>query len=341
MLKKECGTIFQKNQTKIKLNFGLLLCFKFGTFPESSASNIAGAKAQYKDPKDGLPSIATIVVNSNYLEVEDDAFSVCKWANIIAHEIGHALGFPDAAMNRGLVDHDRRAEEAHFCGGNATEEWRRFSGCRKSFPPLDVEGHHWPEDDCMELELMTPELSSIQRDGYGKANGRLPLSRLTLAALEDINYQVNYNCADEDKFILPTRRCKCRTQEVDPILCHPNRWKITQRRMKYRRFRRKFLGFRRKFLGAGVKRLVGIGNVVKRSFKIIQKGYFLKRWWWRRKYRAFAKRLATIRKRLIDAFTVKDMDDRQWQEFQARMERSKRRGGSKSNPFGGLFKGHR
>ena len=324
-LKNECGTIFQQNQTKIQLNFGLLLCFKVDTFCDDSA--IAAANVQYKDRKDGLPSIATILVNSHYLEGERDAFSVCQWANIIAHEIGHALGFTNTARSRGLIHHDRGAEEAHYCGGNATEEWRRFSGCRKSFPPLDVEGRHWPEDDCIGLELMTPALDSIQRDGYGKLNGRLPLSRLTLAALEDMEYQVNYNCADEDEFILPTRRCKCRTQEVDPIGCHPNRWKINQRRRRFRRFRRKFLG-------AGVKRLVGMRNVVKRSFKIIQKGYFLKRWWWRRNYRTFSKRLAIIGTRLKDAFTVKDMEDWQLQQFLAEMERSKRRRESTSNKYG-------
>jgi hypothetical protein len=304
-LMRDCGSMFhQPFQTKILLNFGLLLCFKVKPLPASAVATVMGCfEPLLEDPVDGLPRIASVTLNSVALDMMrrgKKRFNQCEWTNVIAHEIGHALGFPEAARKRGLidVDIDILSREIHFCGVSATREWRRLSGCRRSFPPLDKDGIHWPEEDCINLELMTPAFVSIVQDSDGKTNARSPISRLTLAALEDVGYHVNYNCADEAQHILSDQQCKCQRQKQDPLTCRPRRRGIIRLRRRLRRLRRKVVQ-------NGIQGRDRLGNVAKRFFTIIRKGYLLKLWWWRRKYRYLKKRLARILKQMECAIPIK------------------------------------
>jgi hypothetical protein len=72
----------------------------------------------------------------------------------------------------------------YAAGTNADEEWNAL-GCSGQLPiQPDIQGH-WDEA-CLVDELMSP-----------LATGNQALSRMTIGALEDIGYTVNYNEADE------------------------------------------------------------------------------------------------------------------------------------------------
>ena len=118
--------------------------------------------------------------------------------NVIVHEMGHCIGIGTIWSTEGLLQGEGTANPV-FIGVNAMREWGVLSNAPGPMPvpvantggPGTREGH-WRES-VFGNELMTGFL-----DG-----GINPLSRVTVAALEDMGYEVNYDAADD--FQLPTQ----------------------------------------------------------------------------------------------------------------------------------------
>ena len=107
--------------------------------------------------------------------------------NILLHEFGHVLGFG------GFAGFTRFVVGTGFTGANAVREYRALFGGTATSVPLETgggsgtAGAHWSEA-VLKTELMT---------GYAEAAGvAMPISRITVGALEDLGYQVNYSAAD-------------------------------------------------------------------------------------------------------------------------------------------------
>lgn len=85
----------------------------------------------------------------------------------------------------------------------ASQEYRDLSGCSGSIPIENQTGQrgsdcaHWRES-CFSTELMT-----------SAANGNLPVSRITIAGLDDLGYEVNYNEADPYTSSDMSPQCLC------------------------------------------------------------------------------------------------------------------------------------
>ena len=116
-----------------------------------------------------------------------------RLVGVITHEMGHVLGLGTLWDRFGL-----KADNFSYTGQNALTEYRRLSGnAAATFVPLEntggagTQGSHWRES-VFESELMT-----------GFDSGRMELSRLTIAALQDLGYEVNYSAADA--YTLPLR----------------------------------------------------------------------------------------------------------------------------------------
>ena len=106
--------------------------------------------------------------------------------NVILHEIGHILGIGTLWGVLGL------RSGSNYVGAYALAEYRTLSGNPSATSvPLETgggsgtAGSHWSEA-LFDSELMT---------GYAE-NGAMPLSRLTIGALRDLGYAVNYAAAD-------------------------------------------------------------------------------------------------------------------------------------------------
>ena len=106
----------------------------------------------------------------------------------ILHEMGHVLGIGTLWNDRGIID-----EDAHtYSGAAGVDEYSRLTGDSETTVPAEDEGGkgtangHW-DDDTFGTELMT---------GYLSAGVPNPLSRLTIAGLEDVGYGVSYEAAD-------------------------------------------------------------------------------------------------------------------------------------------------
>ncbi len=111
--------------------------------------------------------------------------------DVILHEMGHVLGIGTIWQGLGLLA-GANTSDPRFLGPLATAEYNALtSGVATSVPVANTGGPgtrdgHWRES-VFTNELMT---------GYVGPGQNLPLSRITVASLADLGYQVNMAAAD-------------------------------------------------------------------------------------------------------------------------------------------------
>lgn len=127
-------------------------------------------------------------------------------AGVIMHEMGHVLGI-GTLWDRYLTVNATTctsATKVQYSGANGLGQYKALNGQAAGVPVEDQYGEgtkcgHWKES-VFQNELMT-----------GFANkGSMPLSRITLGALADLGYSVNYAAADA--YTIPS----VSAQSVDP-----------------------------------------------------------------------------------------------------------------------------
>ncbi len=142
----------------------------------------------------GLPAAGRMVFDTADLAGLEEAGLL---DDAVTHEMGHVLGFGTIWDELGLRQGTGTANPT-FTGPSAMREFATLSGgaATRAVPLANVGGPgtrdgHWRES-VFGNELMTGFLNE----------GPNPLSRLTIAALEDMGYEVSY--ASADPFALPT-----------------------------------------------------------------------------------------------------------------------------------------
>ena len=142
----------------------------------------------------GLPSRGFAEFNSTYMDAPGIYYT-------ILHEMAHALGFNSdlwSSTGFGLVSGLGKPGSSNpvFTGVNATREYNAYFGTSSASVPLDdvhgegSYGTHWRESVFgASNELMTYawDVQSSRVD---------PLSKVTIGAMADIGYTVNYAAAD-------------------------------------------------------------------------------------------------------------------------------------------------
>jgi len=153
---------------------------------------VVGAAGPLFLRRDPITSRWTTLVGQMRFDVADVATlaSYGIWEDVILHEMGHVIGIGTLWYLNGLVDR----WNLEYRGPNAIRVWRNDWGCDASdAPPVEKDGRpgdgtyggHWDER-CLHDEFMT-----------GSANyGRNPISTLTVASIEDLGYEVDYDAAD-------------------------------------------------------------------------------------------------------------------------------------------------
>ena len=145
-------------------------------------------------PGSFLPAAGVMSFDSADLgQMETDGSLV----NVIVHEMGHVLGFGSIWEQLGLIQ-GAGGSDPTFSGAAAMREYAALTGASATRPvPLANVGGpgtrdaHWREE-VFGNELMTGFLDQ----------GPNPLSRLTIAAFQDMGYEVDMSAADA--FALPT-----------------------------------------------------------------------------------------------------------------------------------------
>ena len=111
--------------------------------------------------------------------------------SVVQHEIGHILGIGILWDDRGLLS-GAGTSNPRFTGQRATAEYNAIFGLRESGVPVENSGGagtrdaHW-RDSILVNELMT---------GWAGPGTQLPLSRITVASLADLGYQVDMSKAN-------------------------------------------------------------------------------------------------------------------------------------------------
>jgi hypothetical protein len=161
---------------RIQIQIGLN-GFAAGTDGKVGSNTLAQAGPLEVRANSGLPWLATAQIDPANL---NDPGLV----GILVHEFGHALGFGASPAFQRLV------AGTEFIGRNARAEFQSMYGGSPSGVPLETQGgpgtagSHWSEA-VLGVELMTGFVDSV-----------MPLSRITIAAMQDLGYSVNYAAAD-------------------------------------------------------------------------------------------------------------------------------------------------
>jgi hypothetical protein len=129
---------------------------------------------------------------------------------VIIHEIMHAIGFGTIWNELGLTSEDDTC--AYSSTSAAAAEYRSISGCAVANLPLNqsrsggCSGHFM--ENCFIHELMTPTY-------FINSDGSVPyqFSRVSVAALQDLGYTVNFNAADEYTAANMDASCVCNKQQ--------------------------------------------------------------------------------------------------------------------------------
>jgi hypothetical protein len=145
-------------------------------------------------------SSATAYRSDSYLPylgfIQLDAYDVASMQSsgslldVITHEIAHVLGFGVIWSELGLLTNTRTSSPG-FTGAHAVAEYNALFGTNLTAVPVEADGgsgtalSHW-EESLLNNELMTGWYNS------GQTN---PLSRITVASMADLGYQVNMDAA--------------------------------------------------------------------------------------------------------------------------------------------------
>ena len=171
-----------------------VLIFARGTDIDGRGGILGQAGPMDLRPGTFLPSTGIMSFDTADLAVMEANGSL---VNVIIHEMGHVIGMGTIWRDLGLL-FGARSENPTFRGTNAMREYGRLTGANVPTPvPVANTGgagtrdSHWRES-VLGNELMTGFLGA----------GINPISRVTVAALEDLGYEVNYDAADD--YVLPT-----------------------------------------------------------------------------------------------------------------------------------------
>jgi hypothetical protein len=110
---------------------------------------------------------------------------------VILHEMGHVLGVGTIWGNLGLIT-GAGGSNPRFTGAQATAAYNQIFNRNETSVPVENQGGPGTRDGHWRESVLTHELMT----GYIGPGLNIPLSRITIAALADMGYQVNLSAAD-------------------------------------------------------------------------------------------------------------------------------------------------
>jgi len=141
-------------------------------------------------PDPGLPITGKFRLDEDDVE---DLIDEGLLIDVIVHEMSHVLGI--GTLWKGFDLRDDSNIVCLYTGAKASAEYEALSGCQGGIPIDDCS--HWSKE-CFGRELLTDTISSDPR-----------LSRISIAALEDLGYAVDYSTADTYTRFDIDSDCRC------------------------------------------------------------------------------------------------------------------------------------
>jgi hypothetical protein len=163
---------------EMSVQMGLL-----GGAPNGPTGPLANARpVDFRPGSNGLPYTGITGLNPFYSTLNTPA-DRDYLLDTITHEIGHALGFAP-----GADFYDRYVVGNNFTGPNALREYNTLFGISAVGVPLQPGSlAHWSEA-IFDEELMTPTAEPVGVREF--------ISTVTIGALQDMGYSVNYGAAE-------------------------------------------------------------------------------------------------------------------------------------------------
>ncbi len=150
----------------------------------------------------GLPVVGRVRID---VEDLDRLNSIGFLEDVVLHEMSHALGFGALWISSGYLRNpslpDNQGADTHFRGPSAVEAFDGVGGAHHDVSRVPVENvrgaegtrdTHW-RSSVFRHELMTGFVSE----------GQNPLSRVTVASLMDLGYEVDFDAADSYTLMAP------------------------------------------------------------------------------------------------------------------------------------------
>lgn len=152
----------------------------------------------------------------------------------ITHEMAHVLGFGTIWSTLGLTSGEGSSDPI-FIGSNALAHWPPFAtaiGYSGQPVPLEMCGGagtrdaHWREHTTCSSGV--PVFGAELMTGFIEAPGiPMPLSRMTIAAMQDLGYQVDYSQADQFHGLLVARGANVPPPVAINEELHHATWQVT------------------------------------------------------------------------------------------------------------------
>ena len=139
----------------------------------------------------GFPAVSLAVFDADDI---DQLVSRGMLEDVAFHEVAHGLGFIHGRMNSlGLLN---TVEDPHFTGSGALAAFDAAGGASYAGAkvPMSADLSHWRES-VFDVEIMTPSI---------EAGVPQPVSAITLGAMSDMGYSVNFRLASD--YTLPDSR---------------------------------------------------------------------------------------------------------------------------------------
>ena len=114
-----------------------------------------------------------------------------RLVDVITHEMGHVLGIGTVWRQKDLIT-GSGSNDPRFTGRGATTEYNRIFGRNESSVPIANTGGQGTREAHWRESIFGNELMS----GFLNSGVENPLSRITVASLGDIGYQVDLSAAD-------------------------------------------------------------------------------------------------------------------------------------------------
>jgi hypothetical protein len=165
-----------------------------GEFDDGPGGTLGSAGPRIVRVPSNLPILGEMQFDTADLaDMEQDGSLI----DVILHEMGHVLGIGTLWTRAGLLN-GSGTNNPEFAGAHAMAEYAtllnepgpRAVPVANTGGPGTAEGH-WREST-FDHELMT---------GYVEQSGEMPLSRMTIASLRDLGYEVNIEAANP--YLLP------------------------------------------------------------------------------------------------------------------------------------------
>lgn len=169
-----------------------------GKFIHGPGRYLGKAGPTYVREEDGLPVSGTMKFDVDDLLEMQQAGTL---KDIILHEMGHVLGIGTLWMSKGFLKgaaDDTDNNMLYTAGPKAMQEYATLLKETTPKPiPVANTGRHWRETT-FNHELMT----GYAEEESGTGTTTIPLSRMTVAALADLGYTVEFSAADDYKLSL-------------------------------------------------------------------------------------------------------------------------------------------